>query len=82
MEYYELHPENPQPRYINKAVDTLKRGGIIIYPTYSETVGYRIDGPRKSAVFIPDIDKWERWPPETRSVVRSKDSTSIFRQNR
>ncbi len=33
MEYYELHPENPQPRYINKAVDTLKRGGIIIYPT-------------------------------------------------
>jgi len=25
---------------------------------YSETVGYRIDGPKKSAVFIPDIDKW------------------------
>lgn len=33
MEYYELHPENPQLRYINKAVDTLKKGGIIIYPT-------------------------------------------------
>ena len=33
MEYYELHPENPQLRYINKAVDILKRGGIIIYPT-------------------------------------------------
>ena len=33
MEYYELHPENPQLRYINKAVYVLKKGGIIIYPT-------------------------------------------------
>lgn len=33
MEYYELHPENPQLRYINKAVDVLKEGGVIIYPT-------------------------------------------------
>lgn len=28
---------------------------------YSETVGYRIDGPERSALFIPDIDKWTRW---------------------
>ncbi|MCB9248817.1 MAG: threonylcarbamoyl-AMP synthase [Ignavibacteriales bacterium] len=33
MEYYELHPENPQQRYINKAVEVLKNGGVIIYPT-------------------------------------------------
>jgi tRNA threonylcarbamoyl adenosine modification protein (Sua5/YciO/YrdC/YwlC family) len=33
MEYYELHPENPQQRYINKAVEVLKEGGVIIYPT-------------------------------------------------
>ena len=33
MEYYELHPDNPQERYINKAVDILKDGGVIIYPT-------------------------------------------------
>ncbi len=33
MEYYELHPENPQLRYINKAVDMLRKGGVIIYPT-------------------------------------------------
>lgn len=33
MEYYELHPDNPQMRYINKAVDVLKNGGVIIYPT-------------------------------------------------
>ncbi len=33
MEYYELHPETPQLRYINKAVSVLKNGGVIIYPT-------------------------------------------------
>jgi pyrroloquinoline quinone biosynthesis protein B len=28
---------------------------------YSEVVGYRIDGPERSALFIPDIDSWEEW---------------------
>lgn len=28
---------------------------------YSETVGFTIIGPNKKALFIPDIDKWERW---------------------
>jgi len=30
-------------------------------PEYSEVVGYRIDGPHKSILFIPDIDSWEEW---------------------
>jgi len=33
MEFYELHPETPQLRYINKAIDILREGGVIIYPT-------------------------------------------------
>jgi len=28
---------------------------------FSETVGYRIIGPHKKILFIPDIDKWEKW---------------------
>lgn len=40
---------------------------------YSETVGYRIDGPNKSAVFIPDIDKWEHWKTDIRDIIRSVD---------
>ena len=40
---------------------------------YSETVGYRIDGPQRSAVFIPDIDKRELWDTDIRDVVRSVD---------
>jgi tRNA threonylcarbamoyl adenosine modification protein (Sua5/YciO/YrdC/YwlC family) len=33
MEYYELHPTDPQFRFINKAVKVIKDGGVIIYPT-------------------------------------------------
>jgi pyrroloquinoline quinone biosynthesis protein B len=28
---------------------------------YAEVVGFRIDGPRTSVLFIPDIDAWEQW---------------------
>jgi len=28
-----IHPDNPQPRHIRTVVDTLQRGGIVIYPT-------------------------------------------------
>tara|TARA_R110002072_G_scaffold191552_1_gene348375 strand:- start:108 stop:1091 length:984 start_codon:yes stop_codon:yes gene_type:complete len=28
---------------------------------FSEVVGYRIEGPQRSALFIPDIDSWEEW---------------------
>jgi tRNA threonylcarbamoyl adenosine modification protein (Sua5/YciO/YrdC/YwlC family) len=28
-----IHPDNPQPRNIKTAVDTLRDGGVIIYPT-------------------------------------------------
>lgn len=28
-----IHPDNPQPRLIKQVVDSLKNGGIIIYPT-------------------------------------------------
>jgi len=28
---------------------------------FSEVVGYRIDGPRRSVLFIPDIDSWREW---------------------
>lgn len=34
---------------------------------YSETVGYKIVGPKKKALFIPDIDKWQKW---TTSIVK------------
>jgi len=40
---------------------------------YSETVGFRIEGPRRTAVYIPDIDKWARWTTPIESVIRDVD---------
>jgi tRNA threonylcarbamoyl adenosine modification protein (Sua5/YciO/YrdC/YwlC family) len=49
MEYYEIHPVNPQLRYINKAVEVMKNGGVIIYPT--DTVyGFGCDIFNKAAL--------------------------------
>jgi len=28
---------------------------------YTEVIGFRIDGPGRSVLFIPDIDSWEEW---------------------
>lgn len=33
MQVLNIHPENPQMRFINRAVEVLKDGGLIIYPT-------------------------------------------------
>lgn len=32
-EFIEIHPKNPQPRLIQQAVEELRRGGVIVYPT-------------------------------------------------
>ncbi len=33
MEFYEIHPVNPQERLILKAVEVMRNGGVVIYPT-------------------------------------------------
>ncbi|MBC8346439.1 MAG: MBL fold metallo-hydrolase [Candidatus Marinimicrobia bacterium] len=40
---------------------------------YSETVGYKIDGPNLSLIFIPDIDKWEKWDKNILDIVKKND---------
>ncbi|RZV60811.1 MAG: pyrroloquinoline quinone biosynthesis protein PqqB, partial [Flavobacteriaceae bacterium] len=40
---------------------------------YSETVGYKIDGPTKSALFIPDINKWSLWGRDIVDEVKKVD---------
>lgn len=44
---------------------------------YSETVGYRIEGPRKSAIFIPDINKWSEWQTDLSELVKTVDYALI-----
>lgn len=34
-QFFQIHPETPQPRLVKQAVDILARGGIVAYPTDS-----------------------------------------------
>jgi pyrroloquinoline quinone biosynthesis protein B len=38
---------------------------------YSETVGYVVEGPSASALFLPDIDDWDQW--QARFDIRIED---------
>ena len=44
---------------------------------FSETVGYRITGPNKKALFIPDIDKWEKWSTSVKDAIAGVDYAFI-----
>lgn len=50
---------------------------------FSETVGYKIEGENKSALFIPDIDKWHIWKKNIIEEVKKVDyaflDASFFR---
>jgi len=34
-EYLSIHPDNPQVRLLQQAVQVINRGGVIVYPTDS-----------------------------------------------
>ena len=59
---------NIKIKEINFGLSTNELSNIIVTPVqvphrdeYSETAGYIIEGKNKKALFIPDIDKWEKW---------------------
>lgn len=39
----------------------------------SDTVGYRIDGPRARVLFVPDTDRWETWSTSIRERAEHVD---------
>lgn len=39
----------------------------------SDTVGYRVRGPSRSLLYIPDVDKWERWDGNLAEEVAAVD---------
>ena len=62
----------------NKKVQLNSRLSIIPFKVphrdeFSETVGFRVEGPSKSLVFIPDIDKWSKWQTDIVDIVENSD---------
>ncbi len=44
---------------------------------FSETVGFKINGGSKSILFIPDIDKWEKWDLDIIQAIAGVDHAFI-----
>ena len=44
---------------------------------FSETVGFKIDNPDQSVLFIPDIDKWEKWPRRIEDALKRVDAAYL-----
>lgn len=44
---------------------------------FSETVGFTIMGPNKKVLFIPDIDKWNRWDKSITESISKVDLAFI-----
>ena len=66
----------------NKAVDLSDH--LIVTPIevphrdeFSETVGYKIQGPNRSALVIPDIDKWSKWNLDLETIISKVDFAFI-----
>ncbi len=62
----------------NESVQVLNKVKIIplLVPhrdEFSETVGYKIVGPKKKVLFIPDINKWSLWNKNLISVLKDVD---------
>ena len=58
-QFFEVHPDNPQPRLIRHAVDIVRDGGVAVVPTDSN------DRPRQP-VYIRAISL-ENVPPRAES---------------
>ena len=39
----------------------------------SDTVAFRIEGPTRKLLFLPDIDRWEKWPRRIEDEVAAVD---------
>ncbi|OEK07207.1 pyrroloquinoline quinone biosynthesis protein PqqB [Roseivirga misakiensis] len=44
---------------------------------FSETVGFKIESNGKSILFIPDIDKWEKWDMDIKAVIKTVDAALL-----
>jgi len=63
---------NDKPQILTKTIQ-ITHFKVPHRDEYSETVGYKILGPNKKVLFIPDIDKWHKWDTDIISLIQEVD---------
>ena len=69
-----------QGRVVLRPNDRVDLGGLVVSALpvphraeHTDTVGYRVQGSRGALLFLPDIDSWEAWDRDLRTVVAGVD---------
>lgn len=74
MLHLHIHPENPQPRFIQQAVARIRAGDIVVYPTDAAyAIGCHIGD--KSA--MERISRIRRLPPQHQYAILCRDLSDI-----
>ena len=73
-QYLVIHPENPQPRLISRAVEILRRGGVIVYPTDS---CYALGCLPDSKPALERISRLRRLDPKHNMTLVCRDLSEI-----
>ncbi len=76
--------ENINLKPLQSLIPITLDNGLVVMPIvvphrdeYSETVGFKIIGTKKSALYIPDIDKWKLWEKDIIAEVKAVDYAFI-----
>lgn len=79
-----IENENIKISPINSELEIKLSSNISILPLkvphrdeFSETVGFKIIGPSKKVLFIPDIDKWQKWEKNIIEEIKTCDYVFI-----
>lgn len=82
--YLEIHPKNPQPRLIRQAVDIIREGGVVVYPTDScYALGCHIGDKEamERIARIRDIDKHHHFTLVCRDLSEIAIYAKVSNQN-
>jgi pyrroloquinoline quinone biosynthesis protein B len=71
-----------QPIHADEAVslDATLRVTPFLVPhrdEFTETVGFKVQSASQTLIFIPDIDKWEKWGTNLKEVIQHSDAVFI-----
>ncbi len=70
-QFFYIHPDNPQQRLINQAVEIVRKGGVIVYPTDSGyALGCKIEDKKRDGAYLsysPAAGRSQLYPDVSRS---------------
>ena len=75
-EVFQVHPDNPQPRSIKMAIDSMKDGGLIVYPTDSGyAIGWGLDNHQalKKVALIKAVEEHQNYTMMCDSISQMTD---------